>query len=438
MDTPNVDMQTIQVSLPGLTTPIYARYDYTSSQVSDAFSSYLRDIMDVFELQADPNANPPVTLTADDAAKVSNALSGLYTLASQGLPNPPQDGVKTSYLNTDMAASLDALTRTFMAAGFPIPAIPAIGFAGIPGNSDPVAALSMWKDLSTLSPIITNILQAGLNTSSTNRSLQAMIELEYVQNANDLLEAKMGDLESALGTTNDVLNTLAALQDLHNKITVSDKPSINFDYLSAQSTNYVNAYTAVASNYFGGPIVIHLPILGDFVKTSTLTTVFGAPVLNYSTTDFNFNSTGLNYVNNLIKYRASIASEIAQLDTQLTQDQKEATGSLYSTLKNVLKDIDSTFQANGQPITAASSNLDKYNGLTKWLIDNYNSRDSTTAGSYQENISKAITAAQSLNDTQKEDVRNYLFVFEEYYKSASAVLQKITDIIQRMAQGIRS
>jgi hypothetical protein len=49
----------------------------------------------------------------------------------------------------------------------------------------------------------------------------------------------------------------------------------------------------------------------------------------------------------------------------------------------------------------------------------------------------AITSAQGLNDTQTEQVRQYMFIFEEYYKSASALLNAITQIIQKFAQGIR-
>ena len=43
---------------------------------------------------------------------------------------------------------------------------------------------------------------------------------------------------------------------------------------------------------------------------------------------------------------------------------------------------------------------------------------------------------QALIDVQKEDVRNFLFVFEEFYKSASAILQRISQMIEKMAQNI--
>lgn len=59
------------------------------------------------------------------------------------------------------------------------------------------------------------------------------------------------------------------------------------------------------------------------------------------------------------------------------------------------------------------------------------------AGEFQQNITLAMTAAQGLNNSQTEQVRGFLFTFEEYYKSASSVLTSLTQLIQKYAQGIR-
>lgn len=59
------------------------------------------------------------------------------------------------------------------------------------------------------------------------------------------------------------------------------------------------------------------------------------------------------------------------------------------------------------------------------------------AGQFQQNITLAITSAQSLNNTQTEQVRAYMLNFEQFYQSASALLNAITQIIQNMAQNIR-
>lgn len=55
---------------------------------------------------------------------------------------------------------------------------------------------------------------------------------------------------------------------------------------------------------------------------------------------------------------------------------------------------------------------------------------------YQRNLDRAVVAAQSLNDTEKEELRRRFFEFEEFYKSASAMMAKITQILEKIAQNI--
>lgn len=79
-------------------------------------------------------------------------------------------------------------------------------------------------------------------------------------------------------------------------------------------------------------------------------------------------------------------------------------------------------------------------GVRSWIMDNYHtfaSPEATSAGKIQQNITNAITAAQSTNDAQKEEVRNSLLVFEQFYKSAAAVLTSLSQLIVKMAQGIK-
>lgn len=72
----------------------------------------------------------------------------------------------------------------------------------------------------------------------------------------------------------------------------------------------------------------------------------------------------------------------------------------------------------------------------KWIIDGLANQSDSFSGKIQENLGSAITSAQSLNDQQKEETRRFLFLFEEFYKSASAILTKITQILEKMAQNI--
>lgn len=114
--------------------------------------------------------------------------------------------------------------------------------------------------------------------------------------------------------------------------------------------------------------------------------------------------------------------------------------SLLGRLKVVLGDLNKVFvKPNGQPITSGTSIISALTGMRAWLLDNYNQRgtpNATLAGQIQHNITNAVTSGQSLNDTQQSNVRNFLFVFQQYYQAASTVLQQITQIIQRMASAI--
>lgn len=55
---------------------------------------------------------------------------------------------------------------------------------------------------------------------------------------------------------------------------------------------------------------------------------------------------------------------------------------------------------------------------------------------YQRNLSRALVAAQSLNDSEKEELRRRFYEFEEFYKSASSIMSKISQILEKIAQNI--
>lgn len=113
-------------------------------------------------------------------------------------------------------------------------------------------------------------------------------------------------------------------------------------------------------------------------------------------------------------------------------------GQMSTVYGDLVKNLGPNPPANFQ-ISAKTPLLQAQSGIRAWIMDNYqtfSSPDATKAGLIQQNLTAAITAAQSTNDTQKQDVRNSLLVFEEYYKSAATVLNQLTQIISRMAQGI--
>jgi hypothetical protein len=251
-------------------------------------------------------------------------------------------------------------------------------------------------------------------------TVQALVELVYVRAANDILGDSLVALESALNVTQSVLRLLSKIQDLHNKITVQGKSAFGFNFKStgvmSWSTNsagvavavsvnaslFMSEYNKAASAYFGKSID---PI---FVFSSATAPGYAA------------------YEQALQTLKTQLGQEISVLARMTPVGSDGNENSLLSTLRKVYGNMPATFS---------------YSTVQQWALDKYNVHGSTNvslAGQIQSDITFAITAAQSLNDAQKEKVRRYMFIFQEYYQSASAVLSKINTIVEQMAQKISS
>lgn len=218
-----------------------------------------------------------------------------------------------------------------------------------------------------------------VNSYPQQQSVQSLIELAYIRTANEVLENALSGLEDAITVSKAIITTLNSLQQEKNKLVITAKGPL-------PAYNEGN-YEELASAFFGSAII--------------------------PTIDPTFNP-------------ATVSSLKATLDAQLAQLNGLTGGSL-------LADPNSIYN------TALQVSTDIGADPTFWLLDNYNQAQTpgaSNAGKFQTNLTTAITAAQTLNDQQKEEVRRYLFVFEEYYKSAAALLSKITQILERIAQNI--
>lgn len=144
--------------------------------------------------------------------------------------------------------------------------------------------------------------------------------------------------------------------------------------------------------------------------------------------------------NQLVAARAALSAQISALSAIATLAGADPDSSLLlQNLHAVREDLRASFRTSSGEIQTTTSLNSAMSGLKAWLFDNYNKRntpDAALAGQYQNNITAAITAGQSLNDTQKQQVQRYLYVFEEYYKSASSILQKLSQVIEQVAQAI--
>lgn len=409
-----------QVTISGITTPIYAEYDYTDPSVAAEYYEQISILNDILNRQGG------TALTATDVANVNAALTALQTLAINGLSAnstanlvPPVVTMKQYFLTNQMATNLDLLYRSFGA----------VGASGSPPQVD-LQQLTQWKDLSTVSTVIPNILRAATYAAASNRSLQSLVELEYVKTGSDLIGDKLSSLNDALSITNSILNSLANLQDIRNRMVVTTPSGYtlptsamingNSDGISGiHAADIMSAYRSAASLYFNQTVVPQ--VSPSLISGGSLT------------------SAGNTIYSNLLAIQRSLLAFIPKLSGIIGASGLLDSNSLYSRIKKISADLSAMFQTGGTAAASLTSSTDKAKALQTYLLDNNVSAFFVTgrsAGDGQSNLTFGVTAAQGLNDTQKEDVRRFLNVFEEYYKSASAILQRISQMIEKMAQNI--
>jgi hypothetical protein len=243
-----------------------------------------------------------------------------------------------------------------------------------------------------------NVTPVSQSPYASAHTIQAFVELVYVQTANNVMVSQMASLETALEVSQRAMGYLTTLQNLHNAVQVEQRPALT----GVSGGISVSKYQTLATGQFNTPLKVE--------------------------TDYSLVSGGqAGFLAQMQTLKAQISGMIPSLEAVTPTSQQGAdTNSLLANMQTILSDLNNTHAAS----TAA--------GASAWLTDQYNISTTTnsSAGIYQQHITNAITAGQSLNTSQTEAVRNYLYVYEEYYKSASAVLTAISQIISKMAGGI--
>lgn len=372
---------------------------HTDTQVVNAYHNQVNTLQ--FILAKDPN-----TLTAADAAALGEAVSALQQLAQSGIAvtHDGPDGEPQTlqyYMTADMARQTDLLLRSMMAAGL------------TPGATPSVTQIKRWQDLGVEGiNLVVNRAQIAVDT---NRSLQALIETEYISTANDVLAEQLTGLQTAMSTTQAIIRTLTDLQNVRNLLAPEPRSGVNLSSLPSGTQAAQEAYNQQASAAFGQPL---------------------SPIVNYG------NRTPQDVMAQVQKDREQLAAELTALD-RISPPQIDSVGkaiydpnTLQGKIAGVLSDMQSYLSGGvGSGISQS--------GLEAWLIDNMDKhlpKDSPSivnlAGKIQQTFDGAIQAATNLNDTQKEEFRRYMFVFEEFYKSASAIMSQLNQILATMARNI--
>lgn len=215
-------------------------------------------------------------------------------------------------------------------------------------------------------------------------SEQAIIELLYVKTANDVLGSALGQLQGALQATTTIMQTLTALQNMKNSLQVENRT------VARPFPNTAADYIKFASANFGSSIK---PTLDPGFDSSSIT-----------------------------RLQQELQAELQALGPIVGTDAQNDPNGLYQQVQKVIDDISKS-------------------GPTRWVMDNFDQNSTKSAsdqGKYQDDLTLAITASQSLSDAQKEQVQNYLFIFQEYYQSAGAMLTTLNSILKSITRNISS
>jgi len=227
------------------------------------------------------------------------------------------------------------------------------------------------------------------------------------------------------------------------------------------------AYQQAASAYFSVPVQVepsmsYTPGTVRISTYATYTTISGIKILT-GLTPVPVNVPGTGNASAYFSFLSSLATAKTQLSTvvkALSGTQTYLSGkvvdpfSLYATAKKVLQEMSGLpslpIDKNPGVISYNSTltirygsvnpNFAAYNSaINKWIVQGYNNVNgvgTASAGVIQGDLTKAITAGESLNTTQTEAVRNYLFIFQEFYSSATSMLQTISSLLKTMADNV--
>ncbi len=347
--------------------------------------------------------------------------------------------IVTTTMNRYMAEYVDRIIRSIRSAGWD-PIVDSVAQAAGPIQKildNPKIYLVL--DYIRLGKLAADQAIIIKNATTQSKSLQQLLMVDYIDRGNELLYGQMKDLQTAIDLNQNSLSYLNSLQDLMNQkdpqqfimqlqqLSTVNPSNLSLDTYSKFENETFNQQLGNIAKFSAGQIrqyintVQSLNLSSDTIQTLTeeqyskLQGTIGGSFLNLATlqaTDKSFNSQN-NGINTII-------SNLDFLVNQLTNVSGGSANSIVQALQTIRSDFKTL---SDQGVATA---------VISWVQDIGSNRE----GDYQRHLNDAIVASQSLNDSKREELRRVMFVFEEFYKSATNMLSRITQLIERMASSI--
>jgi hypothetical protein len=275
-------------------------------------------------------------------------------------------------------------------------------------------------------------------------SLQEVLQTDYIALGNELIYNEMSQLQEAMNANQTALSYLNSVQDLMNQkspqqftLDLAQLSTTNPQTLVGQ-TSTGSAYDTFESGNFqpdinGQAYFANNPALAQYCETSPGSGVYKT---NLFVQAFNEQLSGGSqsaYTFSLQQIYNNLGALVTSLEAA-TAGNTSASSDIISSIQAVQNDM---LQASGNTlVTPTSTNPnpppsgESTTDVTTWVDD------MTTNSTYQNDLSNAITAAQGFNDTENENLQNVMFVFEEFYKSATSMTSDLTQLIEQIASYI--
>lgn len=403
---------TIPVQIDGIGT-IQTAAEYTNNHVQTEYNSFVNAII--------AQLNYTGTFTSANAINYNQALQSLLNLA-QNAVNPP-----ITYQMANAIQGLATITKAVNPTGF--------------------LDTSSAHDIIAIKNLLGQGLDGILNTAQVAGSqvavstLQSFIQVNYIDTGNTLLNSALTELQEAMEANRNAMTLLGSLQQLKNGVLVGPLGSI-------------------AHNSIGNPI--------SFIKLQTIkytqASLWGAGrALSFTRTSQQANSIPKVYINTAgpelshrilvnITGSSSIVNNIQAAGQGLILQLQKMIPTLLQLSPPTNPPDGTTLGEQLQTIMNGMIGDGGSDNIVKWVLDNYNDQntllpDGTTlqstafnvahSGNFQRDLTSAITTAQATNFALNNQLGKTLFVFNEFYRSASQVLKQVHTMIVEMAANSR-
>lgn len=310
---------------------------------------------------------------------------------------------------------------------------------------------------------------------TSQHNLGGMVELVYVRVGNEVMAGALSQLQTALSATQSALGALTTLQSLHNQISVGATSAISnlFNFgASNQTITYSTSVTttgAAITNTISTGTVTTTAVAGTTVSVTSKTTTV-KPSISVETTSVinsaNSYVSGYNIIASAYYAHpvstfwsvtmpgATTAVPIVAATSAAMTPQMQAAFAYFTqqiaetkqTISQLITELSAPnitpTLANGQPdpttllaklkIVYANLPSGSFASTKAWALDGYTSNSASSLvqqGLLQQQITDAITAGESSNSSQNANIRNYMFVFEQYYQSAASIITALNQAI---------